>query len=368
MANIQYEDMYQRFLDWINMLNFEIGWILSTGCIIDVNIHQRLLMSTIGPLIGMSILGATYLFAARRYRGSNSSLDKVRQKHLYMVLLLMFLVYSPVSSNLFKMFACDKLEDGKTYLRADYRLECNCSIHSLLQIYAGCMIVLYTAGIPMFYATLLFRNRDVLVNRHARRENAVTQSTSGLWEAYKPYRFFYELIECARRVLLAGIIVFVFPSTAAQVAITLLMAVLFMIVSEALAPYERKWDAWVSRIGHTIVLGSMYVALLLKVDISNERGSSQKVFEVILVCAHAFMILAVAIEAIFAVCPLVRRQHEDPKPRFRGSGKEFPFLVYHDDVDEDDSSPTTKTTMTESRLGWFKRSIMTSDAGVDSFT
>ncbi|CAN0497746.1 unnamed protein product [Laminaria digitata] len=47
-----------------------------------------------------------------------------------MMLLLTFLVYSSVSSILFQMFACDDLEDGKNYLRADYRVECDSSQHS----------------------------------------------------------------------------------------------------------------------------------------------------------------------------------------------------------------------------------------------
>lgn len=49
---------------------------------------------------------------------------------------------------------------------------------------------------------------------------------------------------------------------------------------------------------------SMYVALLLKVNVSDERASSQKVFEGILVSAHGCMISVVVAETILLTCSL----------------------------------------------------------------
>ncbi|CAM9834064.1 unnamed protein product, partial [Sphacelaria rigidula] len=91
-----------------------------------------------------------------------ASLGRFRRKHLSMVIFLTFLVYSSVSSILFQMFSCEDLDDGKNYLRADYRIECDSPRHVSLQIYAAFMIAVYTAGIPTLYVTLLFRHREVL--------------------------------------------------------------------------------------------------------------------------------------------------------------------------------------------------------------
>ncbi|CAM9201739.1 unnamed protein product, partial [Laminaria digitata] len=272
--NITYPDVYQEFLDGIDVVNFDLTWILSTGCIIDVDFHERLLMSTIAPLLGVAVLGATYLEAVRRNRGCDTALDRIRQNHLSMVLLLMFLVYSSVSATLFQMFACDELDDGKTYLRADYRIECDSPRHELLEIYAAFMIVLYTVGIPLYYTILLFTNRDVLTDEIGREANVRVKSTTDLWKPYKPDRFFYEVIECCRRIMLAGVVVFIYPNTAAQIAVTILLVVFFIFVSEALAPYSCRQDAWVNRTGNVIIFLSMYVALLLKLDVSNEEASS----------------------------------------------------------------------------------------------
>ena len=321
IANATYPHVYQRFLDAVNVLNFDFGWIsqLSVGCLYDLGIHGRLLIATIGPIVALTSLGLTYIVAEKCNRGSTEALHLIRRRHVSVLLILTFLVYSSVSSILFQMFACDDLEDGKTYLRADYRVECDSSKHRAFQVYAGFMILFYTAGIPALYASLLFRNRRVLKDEVSREESQRMQSFSDLWKPYKSSIFYYEVIECGRRVLLTGTVVFIYPDTSAQIAVTLMIAFVFAMISEGLAPYASKWDTWISRMGHAVVYVSMYVALLLKVDVSNERSSSQKVFEAVLVAAHLGMILVVIVETGVMVCSLRETMRERILPRSRGT-------------------------------------------------
>lgn len=320
IANVTYPDVYQAFLDGVDVLNFDLRWVTSVGCIVDIDFHGHLLMVTIGPIVTFAFLGCTHALAVDRNRGSAVALENVQRKHLSVVLLVTFLVYSPVTSAVFQMFACEELDDGREYLRADYRIECDLRRHKSLKVYAGFMIVVYTVGIPLLYATLLFRNRDVLTDGARRTDDPSVTTISDLWTSYKPNRFYYEVIECGRRVLLAGVVVFIYPNTAAQVAVTLMIAVFFLLVSESLAPYVSRWDAWISRMGHVIVFTSMYVALLLKVDLSDENANGQKTFEAILVSAHAVMVLAVIVETIAMALASGTKQHETLRPRFRGGG------------------------------------------------
>lgn len=227
----------------------------------------------------------------------------------------------------FRMFACETLDDRRNYLRADYQIECDSAKHEALQIYAGFMIALYTVGIPLVYATLLFRSRETLVDADRRARDQHVNSIADLWVPYKPNRFYYEVIECSRRVLLASVVVFIYPNTAAQVAVALMMAVFFVFLPEGLAPFESRWDAWLSRTGHAIVFTSMYLALLLKVDVSDERASSQSVFEVVLVSAHAFMVAAVVVESLVVGFHLGTQNVEDAEPKLRRSGA-VSFVVF----------------------------------------
>ncbi|CAN0412480.1 unnamed protein product, partial [Pylaiella littoralis] len=298
VANVIYPSVYQRFLDSVNVLNFDVLWIPSAGCIVDADFHYRLLAPTIGPLIVLALLAATYTIAKRTSSGSEAALQKIRHKHVSMVLLISFLVYSSVSGTVFQTFACDSLDDDREYLRADYRIECTSSKHQAFESFAGIMIMVYPLGIPAFYAVLLYKSRGVLESKTDRETSLQAQTISDLWEPYKPERFYYELIECLRRILLTGVVVFIYPDTAAQVSVTLIIAFAFVVVSQSFSPFVSKWDTRISLTGHVVVFLSMYLALLSKVDVSGERDNSRKVFAWILVAAHACMVIAIVVEAI----------------------------------------------------------------------
>ena len=57
-------------------------------------------------------------------------------------------------------------------------------------------------------------------------------------------------------------------------------------------------DRWLSRTGHAVVYGSMYFALLMKTEISNEIQASQMVFEWVLIATHVLMVATVVINAV----------------------------------------------------------------------
>ncbi|CAM9420392.1 unnamed protein product, partial [Hapterophycus canaliculatus] len=306
-ANVTYPGVYQDFLSAIDVVNFDLGFVLAAGCLWSgVDFHARLLVSTIGPLVVAVFLAMTYVIAVRRQSASSdtAAVEKIRHKHQTALLLVTFLVYSSVSSMVFQTFACETLDDIE-YLRADYRIHCTDAKHKAFEVYAGIMVLVYPVGIPLFYTVLLFQHRDVLAN--ADEDKTVAQPIAGLWEAYRPERFYYEVVECGRRILLTGVVVFIFPNDAAQIAITMLIAFFFSLVFEVLSPYKSKSDTWLSRGGHVIVFLSMFDLLVLKVDVSGERDQSQAAFAGVLVAGHVLMILAIVVEVV-GICYASRKK------------------------------------------------------------
>ncbi|CAM9846642.1 unnamed protein product [Sphacelaria rigidula] len=317
-AQVTYPGVYQDFLSAIDVVDFDLGSVLSAVCLwSNMDFHDRLLVNTLGPLVVVGLLGITYRVAMYRSStaGGGAVAEKIRYRHQTVLLLVTFLIYSSVSSTVFQTFACEMLDDGAKYLRADYSIQCTDAKHKNFEVYAAIMIFVYPVGVPLLYAILLFQRRDVLANADA--DKTIAQSISGLWEPYRPERFYYEVIECGRRIMLTGVVVFIFPSDAAQLAITMLLAFFFFMVFEMLRPYGAESDMWLSRGGHVVVFLSMFYLLLQKVDVSGERGESQAVHGGLLVACHVLMVLAIILEVV-GVC-YASRGNQQVKPKPSGS-------------------------------------------------
>ena len=121
-----------------------------------------------------------------------------------------------------------------------------------------------------------------------------------------------QVIECFRRILLTGVVVSIFPGDAAQIAVTIVISFVSLLISEALRPYESVLETWLSRAGHAVLFFSFFAALLYKVDVANERETSQEAFGVVVVLVHVLLILVVLCHALGI---WIGRNEEDPLPR-----------------------------------------------------
>jgi hypothetical protein len=78
--------------------------------------------------------------------------------------------------------------------------------------------------------------------------------------------------ECIRRVLLTGIVVFIYPNSAAQPAITCIMAFISLAATLGFAPHSDTMGSNVYITGAVIILLSIHLTLLLKVDVSKDQS------------------------------------------------------------------------------------------------
>lgn len=233
----------------------------------------------------MSALAVTCFIAKMRNRASERAMRQVQQKHLTAALFVVFYIYSSVSFTIFRTFACETLDDNVSYLRADYSLTCSTVRHSMFEAYAMFMVCVYPVGIPLIFSMWLGTNRKDL-RRSDREGLAHLKPLKDLWIAYTPSRYYYEVIEYGRRIVLTGIAVFILPQSAPQIAVVLFLAVVFLLISESLSPFQEGLDMGVYRWGNGVVFASMYVALLLKVDVSEENSSTFSAFVVSLIAAN----------------------------------------------------------------------------------
>lgn len=71
MAGVKYPGAYNDFLAVVDVVNLDLGFILSFACVVDTNFYDRLLMTTVAPAVVLCLLGCTYLVARRRNQHSD---------------------------------------------------------------------------------------------------------------------------------------------------------------------------------------------------------------------------------------------------------------------------------------------------------
>lgn len=310
MVNVVYPDVYERFLSVLNLVNMNLGIILSVSCVVETNFYSRLIFATMGPLVVLGALAATYTVSRSRNQHSPAGMQAAKHKHLSIALFIMLVVYSSVSFNIFQTFFCETLDDGTDYLRADYSLTCSEDLHTAMKVYAGLMIFVYPIGIPAVFAWWLISNRnDLLKVEVGPTANVLAgansldhlQSMRGLWGPYKPHRYYFEVVECGRRIVLTGLAVFINPGSASHVALEVVFGAIFIGVSDKLSPFVDPVDEWLYRSGAWVVFLSMFLALLLKVDYSEDDNHSQEVFAKVLIAAHVGMVFMVVVQGVLSV-------------------------------------------------------------------
>eukprot|EP00752_Nemacystus_decipiens_P008151 g7290.t1 len=350
ITGVEFPPAYSQFLSWIDVVNLDVGHIFAASCVLPpVNFYQRLLLTTLSPLGLALVLVLTYRMAKRR-AGIGSPGVRARRaawsRHMAVGLLLTFLVFTSASTTAFKTFPCDdQVVEGESYLRADYSLSCNAQRHMWYKIYAGIMIVVYPIGIPLLYAFILWVNRESLNPRvqsvvspepdgdtvneggargdlkpaepqedlqdiiEKRRQNPDLVPSMFLWKDFGPDMYYYEVIECGRRILLTGVLIFFTAGTPAQAAMACIFAFVSLLGFELLRPHLDPADGWLYRLGCVVIFLSNFLALLIKVDAAGEENRAA--LGGILIAMNVLLILAVLATSWFATQQSVDDHRED---------------------------------------------------------
>ena len=123
---------------------------------------------------------------------AHQAIGVVQRRHLSVALFVLFVVYATVSYTVFETFVCDPLDDGNSYLRADYSLTCGTPLHTAYRVYAGLMILVYPVGVPCVFGWWLFKYRHEL-KEEDRNTKAELRPLADLWEPYKRKKYYYEV-------------------------------------------------------------------------------------------------------------------------------------------------------------------------------
>ena len=297
-----YTQRYATFISIIRVVNVDFGYILSFACILRLNFYNHLVFATVGPLAVMLVLGYTYGLTKRNYKLSESALRQVRHRFISAATFVMVFVYASVTFTVVQIFSCELLDDGIAYLRSDYSISCSTTLHKVYLAYAVIMLGIYTFGIPFFFLWWLLCNRRDLKSEN-RHNIEHLQPFSNIWVSYTPSKYYYEVVECARRVLFAGSATFGSTDNRAR-AVSALVNTLSPLLLDPLHPFDNVVDMALYRCGNGIVFGSIILGVISTFPAATEAYKVDILVWVlsdVLLFANLAMVATVVGQGVFLV-------------------------------------------------------------------
>jgi len=318
---IRFPNVFASVLRWLAVLQLDFLTLMPLDCVFPVDFHTSLLLRTLVPLVVMLVLAA-FGFSALHMGGDKptSSWTWLGNLLFNLVFAILFLIYPSISSKTFATFQCEDLDDGSSVLRADLRIDCDSDDHFGYVLYAALMVVVYPIGAPLLYSYLLLvkfgtplrRLRDIAEQCTKLKEQAHAEDEYNRWDeaTSKPGRkvatkqkavaeqvkaleaeqaklvaqlpgyiqslsgngyarrvFFFEIIECLRKLFIVCVPVF-FPSgSTEQLLFALIVTFGTFGIYSALLPYGDAHANQYALAAQAIIFFSLLCSLAQPLDV-----------------------------------------------------------------------------------------------------
>jgi Ca2+-binding EF-hand superfamily protein len=136
-------------------------------------------------------------------------------KHGESCLTFLFLVHAPVSQRLFMFFACQDVGTIRSFLKADYSIECNEGQHAALWPFVLTYLIIFAVLFPGIILMLLWYHRKSLYAPSQQNKFGF------LYRRFSKGAEFWEIHELFRKLLLTGALIFLPHNTRATAAIVI---------------------------------------------------------------------------------------------------------------------------------------------------
>ena len=221
----------------------------------------------------------------------------------------------------------DTIKDGAEgyFLKQDYSLKCYDSNYYWYQFFAVIGIIVY-ACIPLSYFSMLYRERAHInpgqagmvatqvvrimdetlhVNRESEAAIARALHSGGklrvltvkgalkeslrlrkmneglhpkmkrlhfLYDTYEPQFWYFELVECARRVMFTAVLGFISTGSMSQIIVSMLLSIFFVRIYNATSPYVETKHDQLAEIAQWQIFLTMFCALVIRSGVKEEAA------------------------------------------------------------------------------------------------
>jgi len=288
VADVYHVDMPDAVADLLavfEVFNINISGIgLPMQCLGLGTYEQKLAFVMLAPLVIAGVLllaclGRAFCCGPGAGPAGTRSLGCVRSQlsigmlaALPWLLSLTFLVFPMVSSAAFKAFSCEDFDDGRSYLREDYAVECSTEAytsepHERAKVLAWAGIGLYPCGISLLYAALMLAARKTILEQHP---TALSGALAFLIQDVEPAYFWWELLEAWKKLFLVGFMVLVMPGQIEQLVIAFLFSLVFLLLISIAMPYKNDDDDYYAKTCGFGLVTVFFFSLVLQLGVLTE--------------------------------------------------------------------------------------------------
>jgi len=244
---IEYPDVYLNFLNFFSFFELDLFSVAKMDCVITGKFLSKLLFSTILPIVVSLLLYVGWIISRTKFGNDSKQFKIIENTLINLFIILTYVLYPSLCATIFSSFVCEDFEDGSSYLRADYSVDCDSGKYFKIYSLAIFMIFVYPIGIPLMYFLWLNKNREKLDPQRSLEEMSLGQAVlkrerdvnhlKFLYDAFLPKYYWTEVMECLRKLLLTGFVVFFYEGSALQIYFSLMISAFSFLLYVYFKPY-----------------------------------------------------------------------------------------------------------------------------------
>ena len=165
----------------------------------SVNFHDALILSTALPLVLVMLSWICTAVAPAVVS---------HERAVQFTLLVAFIVLPFTSTRIFQTFIFTEFSDGSRLLTADLSLGCEGPVYEGMFVFSVIQCCVFPIGVPAMFMCVLWSHRESIVSRDPTKAcPQELQHIAFLFEYYSNAAYFWEVVECVRRLLLSSALI-----------------------------------------------------------------------------------------------------------------------------------------------------------------
>jgi hypothetical protein len=276
--NIKFPSPFSDLLKALSLFSFDF---LSLECVSDkANQFVSVLLWSIVPIVlvffNLMIYAGRWIhmvtFHGEKSMGLDHLKEKLSRQHIYLFLMLTYLVLPPVSRKQFQMLGCVEVANG-SYLRVDTSVDCDAADYQSFLV-LDIVFILFYLSIPLVWLVFLHSYRHQLNPKKSdphtitlRNENPRLRPFAFLFSVYEPHLYYWEVFEMYRRILFVGALPLLSWSRARLAAYGVILGMISAIVYREVEPFSRANTNLLGHVAQHCILLTFGAALAIEVDL-----------------------------------------------------------------------------------------------------